>query len=143
MGDRALGGFGLVLAALFVWQATVIQESFMSDPVGPKGFPIIIGALLAIASLVIVLRPDPTPVWPEMRGLLEIGIAVVVLLAYASLLPDLGFVIATAFTAAYFSWRLGAAPISAAMAGVAIALGIYVVFHLLLGLNLAKGPLGF
>lgn len=143
MGDRALGGFGLVLAALFVWQASVIQESFMSDPVGPKGFPFIIGALLAVASLVILLRPDPAPKWPELRGLIEIAIATLVLVAYASLLPDLGFVIATAFTAAYFSWRLGATPISAAVAGVAIALGIYVVFHLLLGLNLAKGPLGF
>jgi hypothetical protein len=47
MGDRALGGFGLALAAFFSWQATQIEESFISDPVGPKIFPMIIGGVFA------------------------------------------------------------------------------------------------
>ena len=55
----------------------------------------------------------------------------------------LGFVIATAFAAAFLSWRLGAGIIQAVIAGVAISVGIYVVFHLALGLSLARGPLGF
>ena len=38
MSDRILGGAGLALSAFYIWQATRIQESFMSDPVGPKGF---------------------------------------------------------------------------------------------------------
>ena len=33
--------------------------------------------------------------------------------------------------------------VEAVIAGVAIALGIYLVFHLALGLTLARGPLGF
>jgi len=41
------------------------------------------------------------------------------------------------------SWRLGSAPVWAAVSGVGISVGIYVVFHLVLGLSLAKGPLGF
>jgi putative tricarboxylic transport membrane protein len=143
MGDRMLGGVGLALAALYLWQTTQIEESFISDPVGPKGFPFIIGALMGLSSLAILVRPDAPPRWPAAGRLLEIAIAVLVFVLYAQLLPVLGFVIATALGSAYFSWRLGAAPLAAAIAGVSIAVGIYAVFHLALGLNLAKGPLGF
>ncbi len=143
MGDRIFGGIGVALAAFFIWQATTIQESFIQDPVGPKTFPIIIGLLLGISSLVILLRPDANPVWPAAGRLMEIGAAILVLLAYAYFLPDLGFIIATAVASAYLSWRLGAPALHAIAAGVAIAVGIYVVFHLILGLTLAKGPFGF
>ena len=143
MGDRLFGGIGIALAAFFIWQATTIQESFIQDPVGPKTFPIIIGIILGLSSLAILLRPDPKPDWPAVGRLAEIGAAVVVLLAYALALPQVGFLIATAVTAAYLSWRLGTAPLYAVAAGIAISIGIYVVFHLILGLSLAKGPFGF
>ncbi|MCB2052700.1 MAG: tripartite tricarboxylate transporter TctB family protein [Geminicoccaceae bacterium] len=143
MSDRVLGGIGLVLAAFYIWQATTIQVSFISDPVGPKTFPIIIGLLLAVSSLVIMLKPDAEPHWPAIGRLAEIALAVVVLVAYAMALPAVGFVAATAVASAFLSWRLGTAPLPAVAAGVAIALGIYVVFHLILGLSLAEGPYGF
>jgi putative tricarboxylic transport membrane protein len=62
---------------------------------------------------------------------------------YAYALPVIGFVIATALAAAFLSWRLGTPVLRAVVAGIAISVGIYVVFHLILGLSLAKGPLGF
>ncbi len=143
MGDRLFGAIGLALAAFFIWQATNIQLSFISDPVGPKAFPIIIGVVLALASLVIMLRPDAAPHWPALGRLAEIAGAVVALVLYALALPTAGFIIATALASAYLSWRLGTDPLRAAVAGVAIAIGIYVVFHLILGLSLAEGPFGF
>jgi putative tricarboxylic transport membrane protein len=143
MGDRLFGGIGLALAAFFIWQATQIQLSFISDPVGPRTFPIIIGVLLGIASLVMILRPDPKPHWPSVGRLAEIGAAVLVLVAYSQALPALGFLISTALTAAYLTWRLGTAPLMSLVAGIATAVGIYVVFHLILGLSLATGPFGF
>jgi putative tricarboxylic transport membrane protein len=143
MSDRILGGICVLLAAFFIWAATWIQLSFITDPVGPRVFPIIIGVLVGITGLVILLRPDPEPEWPALGRLVEIGAAVVVLIAYAQLLPELGFVITTAIAAAFLSWRLGAAPVSAVIAGVCISIGIYVVFHLVLGLSLARGPFGF
>ena len=36
MSDRILGVVGLALAAFFIWQATQIELSFISDPVGPR-----------------------------------------------------------------------------------------------------------
>ena len=143
MSDQILGGICVALAAFYVWGATQIQLSFISDPVGPRIFPIIIAVIVGLSGLVIMLRPDPEPTWPAMGRVVEIAAAVIVLVAYAQLLPELGFVISTAVAAAFLSWRLGAGPVQAIVAGVVISLGIYAVFHLILGLSLARGPLGF
>ncbi len=140
--DRVLGGVGLLLAAFFIWGATQIELPFISDPVGPRAFPYLIGGLLALASLVILIRPDADPVWPAIGRLAEIMIAAGAMVAYALLLPDLGFLIATALASAFLTWRLGTSPLSSLVAGVCTSVGIYVVFHLILGLSLAKGPLG-
>lgn len=143
MSDRIFGGLGLLLAALFIWQAQLIELSFISDPIGPRTFPTIIGAILGISSLVIVLRPDTTAQWPPAGRLFEIAMSVAVMIAYAMLLPILGFVIATALAATYLTWRLGTKPAWSGVVGVLTSLGIYAVFHLILGLSLARGPLGF
>ena len=143
MSDRVLGGIGIALALLFIWQATLIRESFIQDAVGPKTFPIIIGVVLGLASCYFVLRPDEEPIWPRAAGLLEIGLATLVMIAYAMMLPELGFAISTAAAAAYLTWRLGTAPLPALVAGVLTSAGLYVVFRLVLGLSLARGPLGF
>ncbi len=143
MSDRIFGGLGVLLAAFYIWQATLIKESFIQDPIGPKTFPIIIGALLGVASLVMVLQPDTDPAWPSAGRFFEILMATAVMIAYAMILRDAGFVVATAVAAAYLSWRLGASIPAALVSGVGISVGIYVIFHLVLGLGLARGPLGF
>ena len=141
--DRLLGAVCLALGAAFIWGAASIETGFIVDPLGPRSFPIIIGALLAISALVILARPDPEPEWPAASGFAELGLAVAVLVGYALLLQPLGFVPATTLGAAALSWRLGARPLWAIVGGVGIAVGIYVIFHLVLGLSLARGPLGF
>ncbi|KXF75954.1 hypothetical protein ATN84_17010 [Paramesorhizobium deserti] len=143
MTDRLIGATGLAIAVFFAWRATLIEEPFISDPVGPRIFPLIICVLLGLASLGMLLRPDPEPDWPALPGLMEVAAGTVVLVAYAELLPQLGFIIATFFAAGYLAWRLGASPLRATLAGVTISLGIYAVFHLILGLALARGPFGF
>ena len=143
MSDRLLGGILLALALAFIAGAMQIKAAIVFDALGPKSFPIIIGVLLALASLYPLFRPDPEPDWPPPARGLEIVAALGVMIAYALLLEPLGFVIATALAAAILSWRLGAPLVVAALAGIGISVGIYVVFHLLLGLSLARGPLGF
>lgn len=143
MSDRIFGVVGLALAAFYLWAASIIPDSFMVDVIGPRTFPYIVGAVLAICSLYFLLRPDPEPVWPGLRGLAEIVFAAAVMFLYAALLKELGFVISTIFATAYLTWRLGSRPLGSLLTGVATSAGIYVVFHLILGLSLAKGPLGF
>ncbi len=143
MSDRIFGVFGVLLAIGFAIAASQIKESFLSDAVGPKAFPYIIATVLGLSSAVMALRPDPEPIWPPFAQFAEIMAAAVVMILYAQLLPEIGFVIATAFAAAYLSWRLGSGIIGACLTGVGTSVGIYVVFHLVLGLSLARGPLGF
>lgn len=143
MSDRIFGGIGLVLAIFFAWQASIIQESFLTDIVGPRIFPYIISVVMGLASAYFLLKPDPEPDWPRSGRLVEIGFAVLVMLAYAQALQSLGFLIATALAAAYLTWRLGSRPLESILIGIGTSVGIYVVFRLILGLSLARGPLGF
>lgn len=142
MNDRVFGTIGILLAAFYIWQATLIEVSFISDPVGAKTFPIIIGLLLGISSVVVFLMPDADPIWPALSRLIEIFVSVAVLVAYTYLLPQAGFVVSTILASAFLAWRLGARPLPSMVAGFCISFGIYAIFHLILGLSLAKGPLG-
>lgn len=143
MTDRIFGVVGLLLAIGFALAALTINESFLSDAVGPKAFPLIIATILGLSSAVIALRPDESPQWPALGRLVEIFAAAVVMVLYAQLLPEVGFIIATFFVSAYLTWRLGSGLVGSLLTGVGTSLGIYVVFHLVLGLSLARGPLGF
>ena len=143
MSDRVFGLVGLALAVFYIWAASIIPDSFMVDVIGPRTFPYIVGAILAICSLIFLLRPDAEPEWPQMRRFMEVVFAAAVLFLYAWVMPKLGFVISTVFATAYLTWRLGTTPLMSLVTGIATSAGIYVVFHLILGLSLAKGPLGF
>lgn len=143
MSDRILGGACLVLAAFYIFFASQVQIGFMSDPMGPRAFPIAIGIVLALAGIYPLMRPDPEPDWPDLSRMLEIVFAVAVMIAYTYALPELGFTVSTTVAAGLLSWRLGAPPLRAAIAGLAIAVGIFVVFRIVLKLSLAIGPWGF
>lgn len=143
MSDRIFGVVGILLSIGYVIAAFAIEESFLSDAVGPKAFPLIIAAILGLSSAVIALKPDAEPQWPTLGRLVEIVAAAVVLILYAEMLPVAGFVIATAFATAYLAWRLGSSVFEAVLNGISTSVGIYVIFHLVLGLSLARGPFGF
>lgn len=143
MSDRILGACALLLGAFYIWQATLIERSFLSDPVGPKAFPIIIGTVIVLSAGYFILRPDTEPEWPAIGRLAEIAFAVAIMVGYTIALPEAGFVVSTAVAASFLAWRLGAHAIAAVIAGVVTSVGIYVVFHLVLGLSLARGPWGF
>lgn len=143
MSDRIFGTIGLLLALFYAWATLQIEESFLSDAVGPKTFPLGIAAILGLASIAILLRPDSEPEWPRLGRLVEIGAAVVVMILYAQFLDVVGFLIATALATTYLTWRLGTGPLESVLVGIVTSGGIYVIFRLVLGLSLARGPLGF
>jgi putative tricarboxylic transport membrane protein len=143
MSDRLFGLAAVMLAGLMTWGASVIEESFIQDPLGPKAFPWVIAVVLAITGIFMLLKPDDEPEWPSRAKFLRIVWSVASMVLYAELLPIVGFVMTTAAVAAFLSWQLGSAIRQAALGGALISGGIYVVFHLVLGLSLARGPWGF
>ena len=82
-GDRIFGLVMIVVALGYILSATTIRSSFMSDPVGPRIFPYLIGVVTMMCALVMVLRPDPDVEWPIGKTLLNLVVALVVLFAYA------------------------------------------------------------
>lgn len=142
MSDRILGAVGLLLAIGWIAGARAIETGLMVDPIGPRAFPVIVAAALAVASLVPLLRPDPGPDWPPPRRLVEIGLAVAVMGLYTLALEPLGFPLATALAVFVLSWRLGGTPVAAAATGIGVALGLYLLFRHVLGLSLPAGPPG-
>ena len=77
-GDRV---FGLVvtLAALgYIVSAAQIRVGFLSDPVGSRTFPYMIGGVGLLCGLAMLLRPDPDPEWPGPPAVVRIAVTLVV-----------------------------------------------------------------
>ena len=140
MSDRIFGLIALGVALFYVWSATAIQTSFLSDPMGPRAFPYIIGGVMAVSALFIVLMPDEEPVWPKPGVFLKIAFAVVVLIAYAESLRPAGFLLPTAVAAGILSYQISPRIVPAILTGVLLSVGLFVVFKYGLGLGLFPIP---
>lgn len=137
--------FGLVMgfaALTYIVSATQIQVSFLADPVGPKGFPILIGIVWAVSATFMIVRPDPEPDWPAMRTIGAIAIAFVVLIAYAYALKPLGFLLPTAIVAGILSYQISPHAKRSAFTGIGISAFLFTIFQYILGLSLAPFPRG-
>src|SRR5210317_648479 len=127
--DRIFGLVGLLIALAYMASATQVQTSFLSDPVGPKTFPLMIGAVAAISCLVMLFRPDPDPDWPDAPTWGALALAVVVLVGYAYALKPLGFLLPTAIAAGILSYQISPNRKAAAIAGVCLSIGLFVLFR--------------
>jgi len=143
MASDRIFGLVVVLSALaYIASATQIQTSFMADPVGPKMFPIMVGAVAVICGFVVMVRPDPEPEWPTIRTFGALLVSVAVLVGYAYALKPLGFLIPTAITAAILSYQIEPRGQRAILAGLALSIGLFVIFKFALGLGLVAFPKG-
>lgn len=144
MSDRVFGVLALILAIVYGLQARTFESGLqIGDPLGPDKFPYLLAVVMGITALYLMLRPDPSPHWPDPMHLAQMALIVLVLCIYAVLLEDLGFILATFAAVAVLSWRLGARPTTALLTGVGVALGLYGLFDYVLGLPLPLGLLEF
>ncbi|AXI46555.1 tripartite tricarboxylate transporter TctB family protein [Sulfitobacter sp. SK012] len=141
--DRIFGLVTLFVALAYIASATQIQTSFLADPVGSKSFPILIGVVAALSAIVLIIKPDPDPAWPQVRTWAALLVAVVVLVAYAYALKPLGFVIPTAIAAGILSYQISGRAAPSAIAGAGLAVGLFVLFRFALGLSLVALPKGW
>ena len=140
ISDRIFGLIAVLVALAYIASATQVQTSFLSDPVGPKAFPMLVGAVAALCGLYMVFKPDPSPDWPVGRTLLALIICVIVLVSYAYALKPLGFLIPTAITAAILSYQISPRVMQAILTGIALSVGLFLLFKYALGLGLVPFP---
>ncbi len=138
--DRIFGLVTVMVALAYIASATQIQTSFLADPVGPKAFPMMVGAIAALCGAVMVLRPDAEPDWPELHTLGALLVSVLALIAYAYALKPLGFIIPTAIVASLLSYQINPRPMLAILSGVGLSIGLFTLFKFILGLGLTGLP---
>lgn len=141
--DRILGLVVTIGALAFIASALSLPTSFLADPLGPKPFPIMIGAVAGICGLSLLFRPDPQPDWPRLATWAQLVIAVVVLVAYAYTLKPLGFLVPTAVAAGVISFQIHPRPTTAVLTGAGLSVGLFLIFKYALGLGLVAVPKGW
>lgn len=139
-GDRIFGVVMMVLALGYILSATGIQTSFMSDPVGPRLFPYLVAGVVMMCALAMVLRPDPQADWPGLTMLAKLAFATLVLVAYAYAIRPLGFILPTTIAAGIISYMINPRAVPAALSGLGLGIGLYVLFKTILGLGLHAFP---
>lgn len=140
--DRVFGLVVILGALAFIAGAFQIQTSFMSDPVGSKTFPILLGAGALLCGLVLMIRPDAEPDWPHLGTIYHIAIATVTMVAYAYALKPLGFLLPTAVCAGVLSYQISPRLAAATVTGIGLSAGLFAIFKFALGLGLHPWPKG-
>lgn len=139
--DRVLGVLLLGLALVYGWAAKGLEAGFISDPLGPKTFPLIIAICLGLSSLYLIARPDPGPSWPGAGFWPRLALVLASLTAYAYLLVPLGFVISTTLEMALLSFLFGTRTWKGLAAGLIFSMVVYWLFTKGLGVPLPLGKI--
>jgi putative tricarboxylic transport membrane protein len=148
LASVALGGVMMVAAVVVLIDAASLRPS--DAAVGPAVAPTAVGILLGVLGALMVLQAvrhlrtatarQPLP----HRRLLRLAAMVVLLVAFAVLLPILGYVVASALLFTGAALLLGAPrPVRVAAYGWTLAGVVFLIFDRLIGLALPAGPWGF
>lgn len=138
--DRIFGLVVVIGALAFLAGAFQIQASFLSDPLGPRAFPILISGAGLLCGLAMLARPDPEPDWPAGAAWLSMGVALAVLVAYAYTVVPFGFLIPTALASAAIGYLIEPKATQSLIMGVVLSAVLFVIFKYGLGLGLFAFP---
>ena len=139
--DRVAGALLVALALLIALESRTFTVGFVTDPLGPKAFPLLAAGLLLVGGVTLLVRPGRFFSWPRAQQLLRVVEGSVCLFAYALLLGTLGFFVTTALVIAAFSLQLGGRLFPTLFTAAGISAALYVLFFYLLDIALPLGSL--
>lgn len=143
MSDRILGGACVLLAACMAWAARLYVAPISYEPVGPRAFPMLLAALLALAGGWLVLKPTAHDNGLARAPLVSLGLAVLAVLAYALLFELVGFTIATVLMTVPMARAFGGSWKQAVAAGLVLGVTFFFLFDRALDVVLPTGVLRF
>lgn len=143
MSDRILGAVCVVAAAGMAWAAQDYNPAISYEPMGPRAFPRLLAALMALGGAWLVLKP--TLVGNPLHGtsIKMIGLSAVAVFAYALLFQTLGFALATTLMAVPVGMAFGGSWKQSLLGGLGLGLGLFLLFDKLLDVVLPTGLLSF
>ena len=150
MVDRVIALIVFLLGAGYLYIASTFPRLEISDPLGPKAFPVILGIALIMAVVLLVFESFRKPVEgaqkedePGEEGskhLLLIIAIVIVTIIYAVILERVGYLLDTVLLLivimAYFNKKKW---LQNGLISICFTLATYLVFAKLLGVTLPKG----
>ena len=118
--DRLTGCLGMAFSSMYVYQASLIEDSLLADAVGVAGVPTAMGYLMLAASLFLFLKSwlktkqkaevseeETEPGGSEHPHLKALGL-LVILAAFVAIVPALGFVVSIGLFVAAVAYYAGA-----------------------------------
>jgi putative tricarboxylic transport membrane protein len=140
LSDRIAGAILLALAIWYFIDAGSYAVEF-GDPAGPVLFPRAVAVPTAIFALLLILRPDPDPVWIRWPHVIAQLATLAILVVYPLTIEPLGFPLSTTLAAALLSRILGGSWLASVLCGLAMGFGLFFLFDWGFGLPLPKGPI--
>lgn len=140
--NRTLGAVALLMAGILLIFGWGLVAPFAYEPVGPRAFPLLTAALIALCGTILLIRGgnDADPV--SRRTMTGIVMLIVTLLIYAVVFERLGYVPSTFLMAAVVSRIFGATLAQAAISGAVMSVGSYLLFDHGLDVVLPTGVMG-
>lgn len=144
MSDRILGAACVVASAGMAWAAQGYAAEISYEPVGPRAFPLLLAALMAVGGLWLVFKPT-------LRGALVFRgvplkatlLCAAAVAAYALLFELLGFALATAVMAVPIGLVFGGSLVQSLVGGASLGLVLFFLFDKALDVVLPTGVLSF
>lgn len=141
MTDRITGMLILLLAIAYGVAGNSFESDFITDPLGPTAFPVMLATVLGIFSLYLLFRPDPEPGWPSAGSWRRQGMALSALIVYGLVLEFIGFIVSSIVLVGFLSYMLGANRAFMIGTGVGASILLYFLFNNFLGLPLPAGEI--
>lgn len=158
--ERLPGLIALVLAAVLAWFGRDLVPPFSYEPIGPRAFPMLLAAGLAVNGLWMLFAPrrapkssgDANAAEAIIHGRLDEGddgpffgrpvlVALVAVLAYALFFERLGFPVATLLMTVAIGRLFGSSWLGGIAVGVGLGIGLHLLFDRLLDVTLPPGLL--
>lgn len=142
LDDRKLGALALALAAFLGWYGYSLEAAFSYEPIGPRAFPLIVSAVIAVCGLILTLKGG-NRVEPNSSGAnVRIWLMIAILSGYAVTFQLLGFIISTALMTTLVARLFGGTWFKALIGGVGMGILFFILFDRLLDVVLPAGVLG-
>lgn len=160
MADRILGIACLLLGAAMAWVSRSYAAEISYEPVGPRAFPLLLAAILALigawllatggrraaapltASGAAEAATATAPAKPA-HNLVAVAMCAVAVLVYGALFQPLGFVLATTLMAVPVCKAFGGTLKGGLLGGLGLGFGLFFLFDKVLDVILPTGVLSF
>ena len=144
--QRIFASVLLVVCAGLAIMAWPYQAAFSYEPVGPRAFPLLMLALMALGLIYMIFRPSPVVHSEEdpqldRQTLTKIGLCVLLLLVFAGTFEPLGFILSSALVGIPMARVYGGRWLPGILIISLMSVGLYLLFDKAMDVPLPLGLL--